>query len=216
MSSKVLPPGDRRPVAAWAWRQAREPRPAETGPPDPTAEYAHRLQELQAACEQRVREAHAAGIREGESRGRNQAAAELRPVLERLAHSVEETASLRPRLRREAETDLVRLSLAIARRILHRELAIDPHALRGVVMAAFERLNGQEVSRVRIHPDLAAPLTESLRALGGPSPPEVIADPLRDRGVLIFETSRGNLDASLETQLQEIERGLADRLRRNS
>jgi flagellar biosynthesis/type III secretory pathway protein FliH len=30
---------------------------------------------------------------------------------------------------------------------------------------------------------------------------------------VIFETDRGNLDASLESQLKEIERGLADRLR---
>jgi flagellar biosynthesis/type III secretory pathway protein FliH len=30
---------------------------------------------------------------------------------------------------------------------------------------------------------------------------------------VIFETDRGSLDASLESQLKEIERGLADRLR---
>jgi flagellar biosynthesis/type III secretory pathway protein FliH len=30
----------------------------------------------------------------------------------------------------------------------------------------------------------------------------------------VFETAHGNLDASIESQLQEIERGLADRLHR--
>jgi len=30
---------------------------------------------------------------------------------------------------------------------------------------------------------------------------------------VVFETQRGSLDASVETQLQEIGRGLADRLR---
>jgi flagellar biosynthesis/type III secretory pathway protein FliH len=33
---------------------------------------------------------------------------------------------------------------------------------------------------------------------------------------VIFETRHGNLDASVDSQLQEIERGLADRLRRQS
>ncbi len=38
----------------------------------------------------------------------------------------------------------------------------------------------------------------------------------REPGAVVFETERGNLDASVESQLQEIERGLADRLRRQS
>jgi flagellar biosynthesis/type III secretory pathway protein FliH len=45
---------------------------------------------------------------------------------------------------------------------------------------------------------------------------EVLPDAAREPGSVIFETSRGNLDASVDTQLQEIERGLADRLRKQS
>jgi flagellar assembly protein FliH len=43
---------------------------------------------------------------------------------------------------------------------------------------------------------------------------EVVPDAAREPGALIFETERGNLDASVETQLEQIERGLTDRLRR--
>jgi flagellar biosynthesis/type III secretory pathway protein FliH len=42
---------------------------------------------------------------------------------------------------------------------------------------------------------------------------EVIGDPTLDRGAVLFETARGRLDASAETQFAEIERGLTDRLR---
>jgi flagellar assembly protein FliH len=45
---------------------------------------------------------------------------------------------------------------------------------------------------------------------------EVVSDQSRELGSVIFETSRGNLDASVDSQLQEIERGLADRLRKQS
>jgi flagellar biosynthesis/type III secretory pathway protein FliH len=45
---------------------------------------------------------------------------------------------------------------------------------------------------------------------------EVIPDPSRQPGALVFETERGNLDASIETQLLEIERGLTDRLRKSA
>ena len=43
-------------------------------------------------------------------------------------------------------------------------------------------------------------------------PIEVSADSNLEAGGLIFETNRGQLDASLHSQLDEIERGLIDRL----
>ena len=41
---------------------------------------------------------------------------------------------------------------------------------------------------------------------------EIYPDPTLRAGDLVFETSLGQLDASVETQLQEIQRGLTDRL----
>jgi len=51
--------------------------------------------------------------------------------------------------------------------------------------------------------------------MGMPSSVEIIGDATLERGAVIFDTARGNLDASLSTQLQEIERGLIDLVRRN-
>ena len=163
-------------------------------------------------AEQRVQEAHAAGMREGEAAGRSRAAAELKPVLDRMARTIEDLSQLRPKLRREAEADLIRLSIAIARRILRRELAVDPDAMHGLVLGALEKLQAQEISRVRVHPSHAALITQCLREMAAGSTPEVIPDPAREPGAIVFETHRGNLDASVESQLREIERGLADRL----
>jgi flagellar biosynthesis/type III secretory pathway protein FliH len=42
--------------------------------------------------------------------------------------------------------------------------------------------------------------------------PELVADPALPPGGLVFETSRGDLEASIDNQLREIERGLTDRL----
>ena len=118
---------------------------------------------LERQAEQRVREAHAAGLREGEAAGRKRAAAELQPVMDRLARSIDEMAGLRGRLRREAEADMVRLALAIARRVLRREMAVDPEAMRGLVLAALEKLQGQEIHRVSVHPSHAALVGDLLR-----------------------------------------------------
>lgn len=219
MSSKLLPADSDVPVGEIPWKQVKAKQSArDEAHPRQEVEQVMvpeaKLRELQAACEERLIQAHAAGRREGEALAREQCAAELKAVIEKAAKSLEEITSLRPKLRREAEGDLVRLALAIARRVLFREVAVDPDVMRGVVMATLEKLEGQEVSRVRVHPDLAKMLSESLARLGSSCKPEVISDSSRERGTLIFETSRGNLDASVETQLQEIERGLVDQLRR--
>ena len=215
MSSKLLRGEDAGPVESMAWRRVGPDDPAgdvfvagiASGLPGPEGDR---------RAEQRLREAHAAGLREGEAAGRSRATAELQPVLERLGRSIEEIAGLRARLRREAEKDLVRLALAIARRILRREIAVDPDALHGLVLGALERLQSQEVCRVRAHPAQAPLVAACLRQRDNAPPVEVTADPSCAPGTVILETERGSLDASVDSQLQEIERGLVDCLGKRS
>jgi flagellar assembly protein FliH len=215
MSSKVLLPDDPRAVSPVPWRQVRMAGPAGSAA-QPAPDAAARLAQLESQYQQNVREAHVAGMREGEEAGRKRASAELQPVLERLARSMQDLANMRARLRREAEADVVQLALAIARRVLLRELSVDPDALHGLVLAALEKLQGQEISRARVHPAHVALVASCLKKVVSGSTVEVVADPSREPGAVIFETSRGNLDASVDAQLHEIERGLADRLRKQS
>jgi flagellar assembly protein FliH len=213
MSSRLLLPGDPRDGGRMVWRQVGAGGSEKgSGGDGGAAQAAAREKDY----EERVRAARAAGLAEGEAAGRSRAAAELQPVLERLARSIEDLGRLRARLRREAEADMLRLALAIARRVLHREISLDPDAMHGLVLGALEKLQGREVSRVRVHPSHAAQLSAWLRAAPGGAAVEVVADPARQPGDAVFETERGNLDASVDSQLQEIERGLADRLRKNA
>jgi len=184
----------------------------ETAEPEPE----HQPEESEAHWQQAVEEARAAAYREGEAAGHERAAAEVRPVIDRLAHSIDDLARLRPRLRKEAESDMLRLALAVARRILRRELAVDPEALHGLAMAALEKLGSQEIYRVKVHPSIAAPLRAALERTPGRAAVEIVPDGTREPGAVIFETARGDLDASVGTQLDEIERGLTDCLRRRS
>jgi len=171
------------------------------------------LDQLRREWEQRAREAQAAGFREGEAAGRNRAAAEYQAIVEKFAQTAGEVAQLRARLRREAEADTLKLALAIAGRVLRRELAVDPGALEALLLGALEKLRGQEITRVRVNPAHAGVVSACLGRCFAGTPVEVIADGSRPPGTAVFETPRGNLDASVESQLQEIERGLTDRLR---
>lgn len=162
--------------------------------------------------ELRLREAREAGRAEGEAQGRRAAQAEVDAMLQKLASAIYEASELRSRLRTDAEADLVRLAIAIARKIVGRELNADPEAITGLVKAALEKVRTQELLRVRVHPDHGGRIGECLARFGG-AHAQIVSDPTLDRGSVIFETSRGNFDASVETQLREIDRGLADRFR---
>jgi flagellar assembly protein FliH len=202
-----------------AWRQVGTAaaasggaRTVEAPSPDVTAQ----IQRMEQQCEQRVKEARAAGIREGEAAARTKAAAEVQPVLDKLARSIEDLAQIRGRLRKQAEGDTIKLSLAIARRVLRREIVIDRDAMRGLIVAALEKLQSQEICRVRANPAQAPAITAYLREGAPTSKVEVVADASLQPGAVLFETNQGHLDASVDSQLQEIERGLADHMRKQS
>ena len=173
-----------------------------------------RIAEIEAAFTERERAARDAGFREGEAAGKAQAEADVRIAIGRLSQSIADVDQYRTRLFRQSEADAVRLSVAIARRVLRREITLDPSAIEGLVRAALERLQSQERFRVRMHPNYVPVLRSEIDRLGMSARVEVITDPAQEPGAAVFEMSRGNLDASVDTQLREIERGLVDRLQR--
>ena len=164
--------------------------------------------------EARVSAAREQGKAEAEKAAEQRAAARQAPVLAAFEALTADLAGQRHRLRTEAEHDAVKLSVAIARRILHRELAVDPEAILGLVKAAFSKIDARETHRLRVSPPDAALLREHRDRLHLPPAVEIVADGSLRAGSAIFETSRGDLDASVDTQLAEIERGLADVVRR--
>jgi len=101
----------------------------------------------------RIRTAYQKGLQEGQEAATRDTEARLDAMQGRLARTIEELSGLRPRFRHEAEEDVVALSLAIARRVLHRELTMDPDALLGLVKAALEKMEAREVHRVRVRPE---------------------------------------------------------------
>lgn len=160
------------------------------------------------------REAYQRGFAEGQALGKDQAAAGIQPILDRLGRSLADLSSLRSQMRRDSEKDLLKLSIAIARRVLHRELTIDPESIEGIIRVALEKLQSRDLCRVRVHPDQEAPIRASLERFSGSSKIELTADASLQMGDVLFETSHGDIDASIESQLREIERGFADRLQR--
>ncbi len=172
---------------------------------DQLAQLEHARQAELAQCRQ-------AAIEEDMKKGREAAANEIKVANDRLSQTLRDLVALKRRIRSEAEADVVKLSLAIAKRILHRELSADPESIQGVVHAGLQKLQNREIMRVRIPPSALDPVRSALEKASLLPAVSIVADAKLHNGDLIFETSLGELDASLETQLREIERGFTDRL----
>jgi flagellar assembly protein FliH len=161
-------------------------------------------------ADRRAQEAFAAGGREGEAATRQALEPKVEAEVAKLRQMIRDALSVGPKLRHQAEEDLVRLAVAVARRILHREITVDADAMVGLVKAAFARLDQREVHQIRTDPDSVALVQKVLEGAAAPRSIKVTADQSLRRGSLIIETTRGQLDASIETQLQEIQRGFTD------
>jgi flagellar assembly protein FliH len=217
MSSRLYRPEDSIAAQPIAWRQTSgstvqtlRPRATDSGS---TAGVAAIAVTPEHEIEARVQAAYQQGHAAGEAAGAQRASQRLDPVWSGLSGVIQELSSARKRIRAEAEQDMVKLAIAIARRVLHRELATDPEAILGLVKAAFGKLNARETHRLRTSPADAAAIQENRQKLQFPAGLEISVDASLPSGGAVFETSRGELDASVDTQLAEIDRGFADLIR---
>jgi flagellar assembly protein FliH len=219
MSSKLIR-GDRTAIQPINWQHVSSVDfiPGEPAGEGPLSGYISRPVSAPGSntpdWELRVAEAHQKGFEEGraagEVAGRKSLGGEVEAMQTKLARAIEELTGLRLRYRREAEQDVVALALAVARRILHRELTVAPEALLGLVKAALERIEAREVHQVRVARSDTHMVRQFFEQIGAPQRIEVTTDPSLAAGSILIESSRGTLDASVDTQLAEIERGFAD------
>ena len=202
--------------------------PGWPGSPIGSPEAELRLQELAAECarvtaenkallsratglEQEVegvrKQAFDAGIQQGEQRAHR----ELVPIVEKMKQAISDTIGARSTLRASAEKDVVQLAVQIAKRILHRELATDPNALSALAKVVFDRMTRSEGYTLTLHPRFLEAVQASLTGNSG-SRVRIEPDPGCAPGTFIVRSEEGTIDASVEAQLDEIARGLADRL----
>ena len=216
MSSKIVSGDGARSAQAIKW-SARAPLYADPSH-QPTVQRATASADRPFASEgtldAQITEARRLGRAEGEQAARAQISSQIDAINLRVARAVEELSAFKATLRREAEQDIVKLAVAIARKVLQREIAVDPEALVGLVKVALDKIDLRELHNVRVHPDQVEGVQRALQSIGTPRRIEVQGDATLECGAAVFETSRGALDVSVETQLRQIERGFADMVAR--
>lgn len=173
-------------------------------------ELESKLEVFQGQQPQLLREAAQRARQESEQLAQTRLEQEVQPWLMRMAQTIEDLTHTKRRFIEDTEEQVVRLSVAIARRILYREIQVDPEALLGLLRAAVGKSELREVHKILLHPLDVQALTPFLQRMDLPPRVEIVSDNTLERGAVIVESSTGLLDASVSTQLDEVERGFAD------
>lgn len=132
--------------------------------------------------------------------------------LARAAATIAAAARARDRRLAALEREVVAIAVDVARKILGRELALDPDAVVGVAREALAAARGRRELTLRVNPADAAAVRghEALLADGASGPIAVREDDGVPRGGVIVETEAGLVDARLETQLAALLRALEE------
>jgi flagellar assembly protein FliH len=166
-----------------------------------------------AVLHQAEQAARAAGRIEGEELSRAHFNDELQQLRHEISISVDHFAEERKKYYQQVEADLVKLALAVARKILHREAQMDPLVLAGIARVMTAKLESATGIVVRVNPARAAAWREYFsRAENSRQAPVVAEDPALALDSCVLESSLGSTELGIESQLQEIEKGFADLL----
>jgi flagellar assembly protein FliH len=180
--------------------------PAAPQPVDHHQYQHHELPEAHLAALER--EAFGKGFAQGEQAGAEAAGQRGEAMLYRLTQTLDELTSVRADMIRQTERQMVQLALTIARRIVQREVSLDPDLLLAMARVALERLGDSARVTVRLHPeDYAAAHGDRVAELTS-SNVTIVQDARLSRGGCRVESDMGLLDIGIDAQLQEVGRAL--------
>jgi flagellar assembly protein FliH len=148
------------------------------------------------------RDAFGQGYAQGERAGAEAAAQRSEAVLQRLKQTVGELQALRAEMIHKTERQVVQLAIAMARRIVHREITLDPELLSAMARVALDRLGESSTATIRLHPDDYAATAGSSHQADGVV--RVVADPMVRRGGCMVHSEFGLIDVSADAQIQEL------------
>lgn len=125
-----------------------------------------------------------------------------------LTETIESISSLAATITSKAEKDLVELALQIAKKVVHREVTIDRDIALTLVKVSLNKLNNRTLAKVHLNPDELDYVSSHRDACDFHGGLEFVADRSVTQGGCLVQTETGDIDARIESQFEEIARGL--------
>ena len=153
------------------------------------------------------------GFDEGLSLQKDKIVAELKQRVDLLDKIAKEVASFKSEIFKSSDEIVVNLALEIARKIINYQVTDDTSTILEVVKKALKKLTAMENKFVvHINPEDEEVLSLHIEELANQTTSsrhiEIQADNRITKGGCLVESDFSTIDATIETQMQEIERAL--------
>jgi flagellar assembly protein FliH len=148
------------------------------------------------------------GYAEGERIGKQMGERMVATAVQRYDRSVHELGALHQSLREAMEKEAVRLAVAVAKKIVQREVSTDPDLIAALVSVALKRVQGQTGVTVRVSSQDHSRLAKSLHTLNASI--AVTEDTSVERGDFVLDSLQTHVDGRISSQIETIARLLLD------
>lgn len=169
--------------------------------PDPRPDHQARLAALE-------RDAFAKGYAQGERAGMEAGAKRIEAMLRRLAQTLEELGQLRQIIVKETEREVVQLALALARRVVHREVSLDPTLVAAMAHVALEKVGDTTPATIRLNPDDYIAISAQRGQNWEGARVTILPDPAVTRGGCVVQSDFGQVNGALDAQFEQMTRAL--------
>ncbi len=156
----------------------------------------------------RLQSAFAEGLEQGRQEARDMLASSCRCLDDARAAIL----SLRGRVLRESEEDLLKLAIMLAKKIIQQEISLDRKILANIIKAAVDSAADREELVIRLNPVDYRLLTEEQQLFPNSENKRMTfkADDTVPCCGCMVDTAMGSIDARIEAQLDEIYRRLME------
>lgn len=190
------------------------PKQEEVKPEPATLPTEEEIRERVAGLE---KEAYEKGFAQGRKDGLALEAKQMEQKGREVQALLDSLAGLKEQIYREAEAEIVKLSLAIAKKILRNEVAAGHHRMDEIIRCAMKYLVDASHLKIRVSPDdmeEVQRIVPSLASVARANRIQVVEDRVIERGGCLLETGFGSVNATLQDQLGVLEEEL-DRMLKN-
>jgi flagellar assembly protein FliH len=180
--------------------------------------WTERRQQDKAAAEAAAERGFQQGLEEGKAEAESKVRQEYADAIEQAAATLEMAHAHKETLIQEAEPFLIELSSAIASKLLHKQLTLEPQLIVDTIKKVLSRRREQGTITLCVSPGQFTYLSDAkddlVQALDSQAELLIVPDATVEDHGCVVRSAFGSMDARVETQLTEIKHALLQLARR--
>jgi flagellar assembly protein FliH len=147
------------------------------------------------------------GYLQGQKAAKELAEHKMDVVMRKYSEALQEISSLKSVLRSQVEREVVKLAVEVAKKIVYREIHIDPAIIQTLVRVALSHVAEKSSVTIYLNPVDYAYLIKQRPELAQPDGREMVflSDNSIAQGGCLIQTECGDIDARIEEKFREVE-----------